>query len=194
MTARGCSMLNLQRSRPLYFTRFSYFSQCFVLSQKDPEIHLMNPGKQTVLHLRSAQHSFTGLCEHPDIQRNTADGSRLNCILFSSNMHVLNPSIHFLWIFGCLHWIHACIFLEYTHAEPKFTCAFPSRNQWAVVTLNNSCSDDPYVQMTITPKSMIAVMVTVISTRLCFVRTVVQASIKREEDIWKTFSSSFADP
>ena len=59
--------------------------------------------------------------------------------------------------------------MDYAHAESNFTCVFPSGNQWAAVTLNNSCSDDPYVQMTVTHMSTMDVMVTVISTRLCFV-------------------------
>jgi hypothetical protein len=33
-------------------------------------------------------------------------------------------------------------FLEFTHAEPKYTCVFPSRSQWAFAALNNSCIND----------------------------------------------------
>jgi hypothetical protein len=44
-----------------------------------------------------------------DIQRITADSSQLKCIFLSLNMHFLNPSINLFWIFGFLHWIHACI-------------------------------------------------------------------------------------
>jgi hypothetical protein len=62
-----------------------------ILSQNDPEIHLMNPGNKPSSILRSVH-----LLDRVDIQRITADGSQLRCIFLSSNMHLLNPSIHFL--------------------------------------------------------------------------------------------------
>jgi hypothetical protein len=85
-------------------------------------------------------------------------------------------------------------FVEFTHAEPKYTYVFPSRSQWAVVALNNSCSNDPYIRMTSNHMSTMDVMVTVISTRFCFVCTVEQSFIKRGADVFKTYSSSLADP
>jgi len=85
-------------------------------------------------------------------------------------------------------------FLEFTHVEPKYTCVFSSRSQWAVAALNNSCSNDRYVPMTSNYMSAMDVMVNAISTRFCFVCTLVQSFIKRDAVIFKTYSSSLADP
>jgi len=71
-------------------------------------------------------------------------------------------------------------FLEFTHAEPKYICVFPSRSQWAVAALNNYCTNDPYVPITSNHMSTMDVMVTVISRRFCFVCTVVQSFKKRD--------------
>jgi len=89
-------------------------------------------------------------------------------------------------------------FLEFTHAEPKYTYVFPSRSQWAVAASNNSCSDDPYVPMTSNHTSTMDVMVTVISTRFCFVCTVVQSFIQRDagdlQSLWFFVGRSLSLP
>jgi len=70
-------------------------------------------------------------------------------------------------------------FLEFTHAEPKYTCVPPSRSQWAVAALTNSCSNDPYVPND-NHMSTMDVMVTVISTLLYFVCTVCGTVLHKE--------------
>jgi hypothetical protein len=84
-------------------------------------------------------------------------------------------------------------FLEFKYAEPKYTCVFPSRSQWAVAALNNSCSNDPYVPMTSNhgARWMSWSLQLARAFALCVCTcTVVQSFIKRDAGIFKTYSSS----
>ena len=101
------------------------------------------PGKQSVLHSRSAQRSFTGSCGYP-VHRSWRQSIQMHFLEFK---HAFTKSEY---LFPLSFWMPSLNsrthFLEFTHTEPKYTCVFPSRSQWAVAALNTSCTNDPYVE------------------------------------------------